>query len=795
MESITRALLIVQIYCSFCDGLNDVDGYFSWSHGNRTELYCPDTCLSVNHPDKCCSCDGRRCWDVIPANCTLEDAQLEYSDIFGNTFIITSINSSFLKLEHINGRLTRLPENLCTFSEQLVYVDLRGNRLTDVSSIRCLHKLDTLRLDYNQITEIDNTTFTKMKDLRVLSLRNNPIKSLGPNVIKLEYGDAILNVDLSDNKEIEIVDISNIVHAGPFCEVSYKNSSLETISNELNYTVVEHHGPGDISLESTNIGSFINFSTIGVNDYAELGHYFSGTIAVDETSIQCDCSIYPMLSSTIDQVILDLWPNLSSGFICENPESMKGKDLRVAYDEGNFDDLTCNIGENPDCPSYYCHCIEQPSQNKITVNCSAVGFKSLPPTMPIGSWGLNKIDLILAKNDIQKIENRDYLSRLVNLDLSGNIITEFDENAARELTATVNIEDQRLQTLPLALTNKDPNDYTFGENPVLCDCSNIWIGDWIRFRNGYDRLNCEVLDFVSPAENVYSSTLDCNTYSKLSRAELTAIIASIIATLIMLMIVIRICFYFRFELFLIQRRLRKKQYMENPHTEMHDVFISFYTENQEVFKSVRRYLRPTLIKSGYSVFIPCFDIILGEVDKETIEAVHKSKNFVIVMCDNYANDFESNVEFESIWTNFTNDNSKFVIVINYDNLNSASVKDRRLRALKRTEPCLDFSETNSRLISRLVKLMGPPRKKAEQCDVRDGDTDNEKDDVDKTDDKKYVTSRKYEASESYDKSMNSRYETPDVFNRLARPKSGLCNCQYRVCYLHDDAFGPRKIIP
>ncbi|KAL4233436.1 hypothetical protein ACF0H5_008117 [Mactra antiquata] len=625
MESITVPLLIVLSYCSFCDGLDEVDGYFSWSRGNRTELYCPDICLSNEYPDQCCSCNGRRCWDTIADKCPLEDTQLEYLDIF------------------------------------------------------------------------------------------------------------------------------------------------EQITNELNYTVLEHHGPGDISLESTNIGSFINFSTIGVKDYAELGLHFSGHIQVDEASIQCDCSLYPLVALTND-FLIDIWPNLNFGFICEGPDVMKGKDLKMAYDDGDFDDLTCDISDNSDCPSYYCNCIEQPSQNKIIVNCTAVGFKFLPLTMPIGSWGLNKIDLILANNDIRKIDNRDYLSRLVNLDLRGNVVTDFDENAAKELTATVNIEDQRLQTLPLALRNKDPNDYRFGEHPVLCDCSNIWIGDWIRFGNGYHRLNCVVLDFASPAENVYSSTLDCNAYDKLTGSALTVIIGSIIAVLILFIIIILMCFHFRYELMLLRRRMRKRQDIENPNTQMYDVFISFYTENPTVFKSVRRYLRPTLIKSGYSVFIPCLDIILGEVDQETIEAVHRSKTFVIVMCDNYAINFESNIEFESIWEHFVNDNSKFIIVIDFDSVKSRSVKDRRLRALQKSWYCPDFSETNSRLISRLIKLIGPPRQKAEQCDAREADIDKDTEDAGKADANTHVISRNYAGSENDDSFMNTRYKTPNVFGKIPRPK-------------------------
>ncbi|KAL4223447.1 hypothetical protein ACF0H5_016918 [Mactra antiquata] len=783
---IVLVLSVVIIYCSVnCYSLNNVSGYYIWSSGNRTDLYCPDACKTSAEPESCCSCDARRCWEITPKVCPMSTLKLEYKDARGHGILISSANTTYTKLEHVNGRLSSVPGNVCTFSESLVILDLRENRLNNISSLRCLHKLDTLRLDGNRISELNNITFSDMNDLRIVSLKNNPIKNLGANVIKAGHGN-IFTADFSDNHGIESIDITNIMHKGPFCMVDFSNTSLEHFTNELAYKINNAmHGPGDINLQHTQLGTFLNFSLLGVPDYGQIAQFFKGEVLIDDSSVACDCALYPFVANVSDYFVY--WPNIyENNFTCNSPESVKGFNIARALKNRDFDALTCDISESPDCPHYLCHCIQQPSQGKILVNCTGVGLKSLPPTMPIGSWGLNKIDLVLDKNEIESIEYRDYLPRLVNLNLKENAIKNFDEDAAKAISAPINLEDQILTTLPIGLKDRDPNYYIFGDHPVLCDCSNLWIGDWMRYHDGHDRLNCLVNEREISAEKVDASMLQCQIYHSLPAG---LIITPLVASITALVILIGLFYTFKYDVLLFHRRLFQKKNGLTPPNASYDIFISFYEHNSDVFGAVRRYFKPELQRAGYSTFIPHFDIVCGDKDIEMRKAVNMSRNYVVVLCKNYTDDSDTINEFDTIWTSFLNDQSKYIFVIDFDNIESGSVHDNRLKALRRTKYCLDFVERDCKLVDRLMKALGDPIAKPKQDDatkraVNENGT-NPSDELEVQDgDAIMLHDMKNDREESV---------TENVFNRLSKPKEGNCNCQYRVCYLHDRAFEERQV--
>ena len=779
MSLVNHSVTVIYMYCLFldCCALN-IPGFFKWSLKERENVFCPDICLSKDSKDRCCSCEAKPCWELDRVRCPLGELYIEFLDVFGRNKIMAASNTSIAELIHTHGSLMQIPENTCDFGQKLVTLDLRYNKLEEIDQVHCLINLDTLRLDYNLIQYIDNTTFTKMKDLRILTMSNNIIKQLDPNVILVEDGNVPI-IDISENRKMDLVDISNIFRPGPFCTLNYTGSYVDHITNNLGFVMEKvMHGPGDLLLEHTHLGSFFNFSAIGISDVKEFAKYITGQIRIDESSINCDCTVYPVLE-TVGKDIAKYWPNVGmvddQTFECFKPDYMKGKNLTAMIETMNFDDLVCDITEKPDCPHYYCHCIDMPSQGKVLVNCTGVGLTSMPTEMPIGAWNNYKIDLILADNSITVLPERNYYSRLVNLDLRQNNITVFSSKAADNIASRLNIQDQQLRTLPPILQHRNPNLITFGPHPIVCDCSNTWIGDWIRLRNGQGRLNCSVNGVIIPAEEVSDFTLNCIEYTTLPTA---AIVSSAVGVLTLLVLMTGLCFKFRYEFTIIKRTLYRKPFSGSP--DNIDVFLSYYEENSDIFRMVCRYIKPELVAAGYTVFVPWQDIPYGlNRDDEIAKAVDRSLNFVIVLCNDYGNDNNSVSELETIWKSFQANKTKQIILINFDNLESKDIRDDRLRAVKRTR-CLDFKERNTVLIQRLKNKLGRPlpKKGIENQKKRDLSEDNtlEKDSTSEVE------------SDDLDKINISSVsiKATTVFDRLAAPKSSECNCKYRRCYLHGD---------
>ncbi|XP_060574401.1 uncharacterized protein LOC132732072 [Ruditapes philippinarum] len=757
-----------------------IPGYHLWSYGERAEIFCPNDCKTKDYPEECCSCRAQPCWEINQLLCPVDKIYLEYLNIYGESILTNTNNDSVAELIHTGGSLSKLPQNICQIKEQLRKVDLRYNWIRSISVIKCLKQLDTLRLDFNLITYIANTSFTDMIHLRILTMSHNLIMKLEPNTIIIKGGNIPI-IDFSNNPNMDCLDVSNVLRPGPFCTLNFTNSNIESITNDLGIVLDKViHGPGDILLEHTHLGSFINFTSIGIEDMGDFPKYISGSLKLDSSSVNCDCTIFPILKSLGTEASV-YWKNLDT-FVCNMPESVKGLNLTEVAISQHYDDLTCDLSEKHTCPHYLCHCIDMPSQDKVLVNCTGVGLKSMPDEMPIGTWRNNRIDLILAVNKISVIPARKYYNRLINLDLSGNPVSTFSRQAAASILSTINIENQTLDDLPPILQHRDPNAITFGPHPIICNCGNTWIGDWIRLKKGQNRLNCSVGGTILPAEDVTEHFLNCNKFTPIP---LTVTVSIAIGILAFVVFGIGLIFFFRNEITILSRMFVRKQSSVEKHRI--DVFLSFYDQNSCVFRTVMRYIKPALVDAGYIVFIPWENIQYGDTRDDAIAiAANQSINFVIVLCDKYAENYNSVSELETIWNSFKADKAKQIILINYDDIVSSDIRDDRLRALSRIR-YLDFKTRDSELIDRLIGKLGKPLPKQKLNTPKEND------------DKK---------DEGIINCIEGAVinDTLTVFERLAMPRPSECNCQYRRCYLHDETLfkrqgkatsrkGIRKVVP
>lgn len=760
-----------------------IPGYYQWSPSTGQRLFCPTFCQAREEPDRCCACEASPCWNIAQnvsqvCGTSISNLELEYVNNLGEAVLIAPVIADIYRLISTHGSLTKVPRNICSFSNSLVEIDLSYNKLKTIELLKCLQAIDTLHLDNNLIDHVDNQTFTNMSTLRLLTLTNNRLDNLEPNVLKI--GDHnIMLVDLSLNY-METVDVTNLFRPGVFCNISVQNSSTETLTNELGYVLDKNNtcGPGDVLLEHSSISHLPNFTDMGV-DFKELPLYFKGRIRIGSSSLRCDCNLYPFLTS-LGTEAGKYWPNVDhQTFICNSPEHMKGVNVTDIIAKSQYDKLVCEL-EN--CPSFRrnrCHCLDMPHDNKILVNCTAVGFQEFPEEMPFGFWNNVNIDLLLVDNNIKKMTDRNYYNRLVSLDLSGNFIEHTSSSAVEKIhvKCPINMSDQRLETLVSKFENKNPLMINFGEHPIRCDCSNLWIGDWIRVNNGHDRLRCAVKERgVISAEKVTASLLDCEK----KQIDPALIAAPSIAVITLIILISGLCFIFKYDIMITMRRFKIKN---SSGVFMHDVFISFCEDNEDAFFLVQKYLRQGLEQAGYTCFTPWFDIPSGERDNTCTEAIENSQNYVVVLTNDYLEDFNTFFEFDRIWKNFRTNILKRIIIINLDNMNANKMNDKRLNAIQRTTPDISFKDRHTTLLDRLKVRLGSPASRPESNTINDPTNDKLK-----LEPHIQGTLSKSNNSRNLQLEFDLKYQEyfrKPVHERLNLRKSE-CNCQFRKCYLHSE---------
>lgn len=781
-----------------CPDISD-SGFFLWQQGSGPEIYCPTWCCSTKYPDRCCACEGSPCW--LLNNSTLCDDVskavlfLEPINNFGETVLLSRNSSDVYHVQNTGAFLPDFPTNVCDFASSLVFMDFSYNRISDLTGIDCLFAIDTILLNFNLIKTVTNTTFRNMRNLRVLSLRGNIIENLPPNAFRLTDHN-IFTVDTSQNF-LDTVDITNIIRPGPFCLANMSNSFIIEITNEIQYEV-KHvtQGPGDIDLNNSGIKKYPNFTEVGINSDT-ISSIVSGDFIFDSGSLLCDCSLYPFVYA---EGLSQVWRNFDKNFTCIAPEQMAGVNLFDVVEKKEFEKLTCDL---QNCPFYgVCHCTDIPSANKVVVNCTGAGLTEFPDDMPVGYWNNRNLDLILVDNHITEIPNRDYINRLVNLDLRGNLISSAQGPAVEKLTCSVNMANQQLYTLTSEFRLKDPNLITFGETPVSCDCTNLWIGDWIRFKEAFGKLLCAIPGGRTvPAESVTDASLDCEE-ELIPVAKVVAPSATAVAFLLILII---FCFIFKYELLIAVRKFRKKQ-QEISDREI-DVFVSFCESNDSVFDIFFKYIESGLRKAGYSTYIPCRDVAPGcDLEDVLASAIKNSRNYVILLTKDYIiQDAQTAYEFGAIWKNFIQDKSTQIIIINLEHSEPRDVSDRRLKAFLRIKADLSFRERDDQLINRLKVKLGSPRRPhansnvqmlqtTSLCRFRNIYNYNEKEVLRENAHEQNSFSQQSTANQNEANEINqtrtdkSNHERPKgVFDRLNTSVS-RCNSGFRRCYLHAGAL-------
>ena len=377
----------------------------------------------------------------------------------------------------------------------------------------------------------------------------------------------------------------------------------------------------------------------------------------------------------------------------------------------HLDLLICNLTEKEKCPPK-CYCFYQPKERKTVVNCTGAELTELPRHLPEYS----NITLILKNNSIKHFTNREYLTNVSVMDLSGNAINKICPKTINSLPKNIsmNLVGNKLSSVPRILQTLNPCLQNFGELVIHCGCESAWIPDWINNRHAkycsnVSQYKCKTDNGLIPVEQ-----LSMNDFCKLEKSYVAEIVLSTIT--LVLVVVCSLSYLYRYEIYLFQRKFLKRYQKLSSKINCvpkYDAFLSFNDENPILRMWVFDEFVRDLEVSGYKLFVPCRDLPLGSVKEERlVESILNSKHYIILLCDYYKNGGMpwTEIEWKYIWHKFKDHLERNIIVVNFDQVEANNNVDPRLRAFLRLDYDIDFSNRKHDLINKVKQQLGSPLK-------------------------------------------------------------------------------------
>ncbi|XP_052818076.1 toll-like receptor 13 [Mya arenaria] len=720
---------------------------------NRDDLLCDSSCdqqlglsseyFSDEH-NKCCVC----------LSCTLLDGHeislaLEYTSVLGrNVVIVESLfnESALYMIESTNGDMTDFPSNVCgwdtdkeyleqfaehrmvadfeKFNNNIYRINFGSNKIKIVPDISCLANLDTLNLRDNRISHLGNMSFSNLSRLRNLDISLNNIQTIDPKTLFTENV-FLLRVNLSDNK-LTVADVSNLVSLHPLCEVDLKSNEIESLTNNLGITLDTglNYGPGFINLQENHIFTFPDLqSLLKLKDLNLFGKLLHFGFDLRGAPLHCDCHMQPYHSLAINS-LKALWRDYFA-IKCTSPPELK--DVLV-FELDPFD-LVCELRIEDGCPKG-CTCLDVPENDTVYVDCSNSRLNQMPIGMPESTFS-KYIHLNLSNNHIKDIR-ASYLTELSYLDVSGNTLSEIDEETTKRLQNTsLDISSNRyLRVLPRNLQYRNLCETKLSHLAIDCTCDNIWIQNWIKTKDCPSKT--DLATFMCYMPNLKQSIPATAFTPDVAECELDKsmfkLVLIVVACLTPALLVIGVFVYiFRYELLVAWLRMNRK-YPGKEKCFEYDVGITFNVDDEKLRKWVGKELVPRLKQEGFRVYRAYVDANYGAPrDNDVAEVFAKCRNFLLILSDSYINENAVEDDFEDLdepkerrwtenewkfaWNQYKSDNMKNLIIVNYDHVSASDVKHRQIKAVMRVGHVVSFCNNNANeVLDNIVKKIGSVKK-------------------------------------------------------------------------------------
>ncbi|CAC5386661.1 unnamed protein product [Mytilus coruscus] len=694
------AVLIQLIIQSFSDSNITIPEHFQWlekSVASASTLYCPNCCKEkcsdfefVTKKDAlCCAEFAEPLWNFpkysylqtklqIVNYDTLEEPQIRQHE---------KSNSSNYYILDYHGKLPLLyfPYNICKYPD-LVTVNLSDNNIQKIPNISCLSNLDTLDLSNNYLENINSSTFSKLPFLRYLDLSNNLISYIEPESFNYRPG-SLMHIKLKRNR-LKSFDITNIFLGFWFYEVDCIENNISKFTNKVKgkfFRKGELVGGGYIRMTSNNLSRIPTPKELGFADVlSTFKAAFSYALQFGNNPWNCDCSI-GLYIKYVEHAARKFKGVTRHNVTCFSPPQLKG--YVIGSSKGNssiYDLFICNINMKNKCP-LRCTCFQQPSKERVVVNCTFSNQTKLPSYVP----DFDNLDIDLIRNQIKYVQFEEYLNRTMRIDLSYNDIIHIDHLIYQIKTLNyINLYKNKISFFDKAILQKSPCNLVFGEIKTKCSCEIYWIKTWLERDSSQNcsqnRITCDL-----KSEHIDASSLSKEDFCPVERNDLVLCIALPAATLLCF-----ICFItyqsFKYEIKLIVRKIQNQSNTTIMNSEIDfDVYISMNIENNGGTAWAIRTLNVYLEQQGMKTCIPYRDFEAWWYPEDYQESQFQ------------------NIEWNHIWSSFKCEVRKNIVVINFDALDSANINDRRLKAFCRLGYAFEFCNFDHRLLCNIRNSLNP----------------------------------------------------------------------------------------
>ncbi|XP_033760689.1 protein toll-like, partial [Pecten maximus] len=431
---------------------------------------------------------------------------------------------------------------------------------------------------------------------------------------------------------------------------------------------------------------------------AVLIHYH---INLDQNPLSCSCDIIPLINFVHKHVQNGTFSRSDYFFTewkCISPQEFIGRQQLLVKEEETY----CRVNVSS-CP-VNCLCYERTSSHVIIVDCRDTDMMSLPLSLPEGV-----LDLWFQRNNITRIETRNYLPRVRTLSLTSNQINQVDRDAVLQLNIIENIHlsSNNLISLPEQIQYLHLAELTITDNPFSCDCHSLWMRSWVE-RNKDVVLDSSVvtcntqLGTARPLIKVPTSEFVCkNDFDAKKHVIIPATVSTLSISIVLCLVVLACIYRLELKVFLyIYVGIRPFDNKKTLQKKMFDLTIIHSSNTQEW---VNTNLLPLQESNGITLIDICKDFIAGFSIQDNITCVvEQTRQVMFVLSEDFLNDERLQMAWAVSKDRIVDSGVGFMLFVT-ESLSVSDIPDSDMAFLMNKTHCLT---TKERFIkSKLLYIM------------------------------------------------------------------------------------------
>ena len=434
---------------------------------------CPGTCV----------CNPEREWTRLTCSIGGRSGEEINLDIEAKLANLTS-DITVLSISR-EPMMESVPMIICRM-QMLEVLDLNSNSITDLPKgcFTELKRLTKLHLKDNKISTLKRGTFEGLQQLEELTLYGNGLVSIDPEIFA-NRSDLISlnNLNLSRNK-ITSVDAWIFIRAQahPGCTVHLGWNLINNFTNSVGWNFTCEMTPLNFLLRLNNnpIQRISNiFKPYHIGKLIDVLCLMKKTFDLDLgcAEVICDCRDFEYFRFTRWAFTREL-----DSIRCSGPTDFQGQRMMNVP----IDQFVCDIVDQ--CPSG-CKCTKQPSTLSIIVDCKNARLYEMPLHLPqIKQDSTYRYTLILAENQIYRLDYREYMKQTKSIDINHAGVTDIAEEVWRsfQYVSHVNLNGNKLKRIPKVVTSWNFSNTVLDirDNPMSCDCDSQWLKSWLKSVSG-----------------------------------------------------------------------------------------------------------------------------------------------------------------------------------------------------------------------------------------------------------------------------------------------------------------------